>query len=266
VIEPTSSTELAAEAATVFTHVLVGVDQSPASIDAVRQAARLAQPEGTLTFLAAWAIPRRTLEPAGTTTMLAATTGPPVTYGVLGPGPADDEAADIRRRAAEHAVGLASAEVAASATKIAEGVAWEELVAESTREHSTLVAVGSHGHGRIPGLLRGSTMTEVVHKSPCSVLVARPAGDEFPQRILVHVDGSPASRFAQEVGRQVATRFGSEFRQFAAVEPLLAASADADLVVVGSHGLHGLRALASVSERVAHTARCSTLIVRLRTA
>jgi len=32
--------------------------------------------------------------------------------------------------------------------------------------------------------------------------------------------------------------------------------------VVGSRGLHGLQALGSVSERVAHEARCSTLIVR----
>jgi nucleotide-binding universal stress UspA family protein len=36
----------------------------------------------------------------------------------------------------------------------------------------------------------------------------------------------------------------------------------ADLVVVGSRGLHGLSALGSVSERVAHTAACSALVVR----
>ena len=46
------------------------------------------------------------------------------------------------------------------------------------------------------------------------------------------------------------------------VRALVAASADADLLVVGSRGLDGLRALGSVSERVAHRARCSTLIVR----
>jgi nucleotide-binding universal stress UspA family protein len=31
---------------------------------------------------------------------------------------------------------------------------------------------------------------------------------------------------------------------------------------VGSRGLHGLRALGSVSERVAHDASCSVLVVR----
>ena len=36
----------------------------------------------------------------------------------------------------------------------------------------------------------------------------------------------------------------------------------ASLVVVGSRGLGGVRALGSVSERVAHRAPCSVLIVR----
>jgi nucleotide-binding universal stress UspA family protein len=39
-------------------------------------------------------------------------------------------------------------------------------------------------------------------------------------------------------------------------------SADADLLVVGSRGLDGFRALGSVSERVAHEASCSVLVVR----
>jgi nucleotide-binding universal stress UspA family protein len=35
-----------------------------------------------------------------------------------------------------------------------------------------------------------------------------------------------------------------------------------DLVVIGSRGLHGLKALGSISERVAHQAECSVLVVR----
>jgi nucleotide-binding universal stress UspA family protein len=46
------------------------------------------------------------------------------------------------------------------------------------------------------------------------------------------------------------------------VEVLLAAADNADLVVLGSRGLHGLPALGSVSERVAHRATCSVLVVR----
>jgi nucleotide-binding universal stress UspA family protein len=35
-----------------------------------------------------------------------------------------------------------------------------------------------------------------------------------------------------------------------------------DLLVVGNRGLQGLRSLGSVSERVAHEAACSVLVVR----
>jgi nucleotide-binding universal stress UspA family protein len=46
------------------------------------------------------------------------------------------------------------------------------------------------------------------------------------------------------------------------VRELAEASDEADLVVVGSRGLRGPLALASVSERVAHVARSSVLVVR----
>ena len=39
-------------------------------------------------------------------------------------------------------------------------------------------------------------------------------------------------------------------------------SHEVDLLVVGSRGLRGVRALGSVSERVAHQAHCSVLVVR----
>ena len=46
------------------------------------------------------------------------------------------------------------------------------------------------------------------------------------------------------------------------VDVLVASAADADLLVVGSRALHGLKSLGSVSERVAHQAHWSVLIVR----
>ena len=46
------------------------------------------------------------------------------------------------------------------------------------------------------------------------------------------------------------------------VKTLIASAGKADLVVVGSRGLGGLRSLGSVSERVAHRASCSVLVVR----
>jgi len=46
------------------------------------------------------------------------------------------------------------------------------------------------------------------------------------------------------------------------VDELTVLSERADLVVVGSRGLKGLRALGSVSERVAHRAHSPVLVVR----
>jgi nucleotide-binding universal stress UspA family protein len=46
------------------------------------------------------------------------------------------------------------------------------------------------------------------------------------------------------------------------VKALVAAAREDDLIVVGSRGLHGPKALLSVSERVAHQAHCPVLVVR----
>jgi Universal stress protein family len=136
----------------------------------------------------------------------------------------------------------------------------------------------------------GSTATEVIHKAPCSVLVARKRseGGEFPNKIVVGVDGSPESAAAYAVARRLSERFNAQLWPVVAhggkavdrrlidlivdrgredlpdepVAALVASSAGADLLVVGSRGLHGLRALGSVSERVAHQAHSSVLIVR----
>jgi nucleotide-binding universal stress UspA family protein len=46
------------------------------------------------------------------------------------------------------------------------------------------------------------------------------------------------------------------------VEALRKASVGSDLLIVGSRGLQGARALGSVSEWIAHRAACSVLVVR----
>jgi nucleotide-binding universal stress UspA family protein len=256
----------------VFERVLVGVDRSPASIEAVRQATVLCNQAGTLTLLSAWTVP-------------------PPTVSVVSTSFAHDLDPEVYRDAAARAVALAQAAVASAEDvdmKIVRGTAWGSLIQAAIAAEATLVAVGSHGQGRIRGILIGSTATEVIHKALCSVLVARPAGDGFPRRVVVGIDGSRESAAAFATARRIAARFGSELWPIVAhggegvdkaavaeivdyhhedlpddpVEALVAGSVDADLLIVGSRGLHGIKALGSVSERVAHQAHCSTLIVR----
>jgi nucleotide-binding universal stress UspA family protein len=97
--------------------------------------------------------------------------------------------------------------------------------------------------------------------------------------VLVGVDGSAGSLAAREAAHDNAARHGSPVEVVTAgeradtewadrvsswddahpVAALLGRSERADLVVVGSRGLQGLKALGSVSERVEHqaSARCS---------
>jgi nucleotide-binding universal stress UspA family protein len=257
------------EGANIFGSVLVGIDGSPEALEAARQASVLT--EGRLVLLAAYDI----------ATSLVGGTGPAV------PAYYDEERqrSEAERMVAERAE---SERLASAEGRIARGTSWGELIREVEREQHTLVVVGSHGQGRIKGIVLGSTATEVVHKAPCPVLVARTAGADFPRRIVVGVDGSPGSAASYAVARQLSERFGAELRAVVAqggdgvdkelvakivdheyedlpdepVRALVSAAADADLVVVGSRGLHGLRALGSVSERVAHRVHCSTLVVR----
>lgn len=251
---------------TVFGRVLVGIDGSPESCEAARQAATLA--DGPVALVAAYDLV------AG----LVGGNGPAI--------PAYIDQGRLRENA-ESAIERARAEVRGLSApgKVAMGRAWDVLLAEIDRENHTVVAVGSHGTGRALGIVIGSTATELVHKAPCSVLVARAAAGKFPSRIVVGVDGSEESAAAYEAAKVIAERFGATLEPILAyvddhvdleavqklvsryrgianlpVEALVSASADADLLVVGSHGLRGVKSLGSVSERVAHQAACSVLI------
>jgi nucleotide-binding universal stress UspA family protein len=159
-----------------------------------------------------------------------------------------------------------------------------ELLAE---RNATLVAVGASSRNRGIGIVRGSFTTEMLHRARSSVLVARPTSDvdSFPSSVVVGYDGSAGAEAALLAGRDVADRFRAGLKVIAAGEAaeiesdaladlvverherdalkvLLDASTGADLVVVGSRGLHGVRALGSISERIGHRAACSVLVVR----
>jgi nucleotide-binding universal stress UspA family protein len=264
-IAQTEETQLGAS---IFGRVLVGIDGSPESVEAARQAAALAR--GPVTLLAAYDLVRGLVGGVG-----------PATPAMV------DEAA--LRATAEDRLELARDALGGTAElKVGEGRPWDLLLHEIDRAGATLVAVGSHGHSRPVGIVIGSTATELIHKAPCSVLVTRTAPGSFPSRIVVGLDGSAESLAAYEVAQSLARRFEARLIPIVAcleedidpdaieqrvgrrvrsvfnypVEALVSASSESDLVVVGSRGLRGLKALGSVSERVAHEAASSVLIVR----
>jgi len=95
-------------------------------------------------------------------------------------------------------------------------------------------------------------------------LVAATGGKPVDVDGLVRLRGrEPAYAGVSARGRGATLRIPAlEWSELSPLEALLDASAHADLLVVGSRGLHGIAALGSVSERVAHRARCSVLVVR----
>lgn len=162
------------------------------------------------------------------------------------------------------------------------------LVSAARQAEATLVVAGAPASGRLGGIVLGSVGTHLLHRAPCSVLIARPSADEtaFPQSIIVGHDGSKGAAAAAAVAKELAHRFDAHLRILVAsggepvqidplaqedelewsplppLDALATASAEADLLVVGSRGLHGLRALGSVSERIGHLAHSSVLVIR----
>jgi len=256
----------------VFERIVVGIDGSPESLEAARQAATLIENDGHVTLVAAWDVAPTLVGGTGM--------GIPTYY---------DE--DAQRDAAGKAAQRSYEEIRHRLrpyVRVVRGRPSDVLIGEAGEDREALIAVGSHGTGRMRGILLGSTASEVVHKAPCSVLVARGTGAEFSGRIVVGIDGSAGSAAAYATARRLALRSKAELWPVVAhggkgvdkhgvelildgryedlpdepVRALVAAAADADLVVVGSRGLHGVKALGSVSERVAHQARSSVLVIR----
>ena len=231
-----------------FDRILVGYDGSEAADAALCQAMRLREPDGSLTAVTVC------LE------SLAAFTGP-------GVGRAARELHDQAEAAHLRALELLAGAPGTNALLV-RGRALQALASLVKKTDASLVAVGWGGHGRPAGIAFGSIPTVLVHESPASVLVARtcPEPEAFPRRIVVGVDGSDTSTPALLAAEAIARRLDAEIDIVAApespVDALVEAAADAGLLVVGSRHLHGLKALGSVSERVAHRAPCSVLVAR----
>lgn len=250
-----------------FARVLVGVDGTKESLDACRQAAELA-------------------EPGGSVEAAVVSLFPPAAASALGV----DDLAERLEREASTALAAASRILGPRAElHRLQGLTVAALLAEVERIGATLLVIGTEDRARVQEIVFGGAAGELLHKAPCAVLIARPAPDmsSFPREIVVGIDGSDAAERAFEAARSLAARRHSTIRSVVAsrdrhvdlarvtrrhhdaeevaaapVPALVDAAACADLLVVGSRGLHGIRALGSVSERVAHQAPCSVLVVR----
>ena len=175
----------------------------------------------------------------------------------------------------------------------------EVLLSEG--EQYDLLVLGSHDRSRATGIVIGSTASKAAHETQRSLLVARepPTPAEFPGNILLASDGSPGSWAAARAAARIAAAFSAplemlhvveeadaerqsvleaqaaEIKSVLGEEPQLfqpsghatqaiidtAESKGSSLLLTGRRGLHGIKALGSVSERVVHQAPCSVLLV-----
>jgi nucleotide-binding universal stress UspA family protein len=249
----------------IFDRIVCAVDGSPQSLEAARQAERLRTPDGILTLASVAEVNHAVHAGWAMSDLL---------------GKLDATACAALERATH--------EVHPARTRMLAGDVAPRLLDEIERELATLVALGPKGHSRAAGMLFGGASTELLHNAPCSILLARePQFGEFPLSVFAGVDGSAESLAAAAVAKEIAERFHAEYLVITAtggkhvdleavnglgvdvvtdeghpVWALAELSKEADLLVLGSRGLHGLRALGSISEQVAHRATCSVLVVR----
>lgn len=255
----------------VFDRVVCGVDRSEAGLTAASAAALVTAPQGSLTLVSANDSSIAVHAGWGMSQVLAEL--------------ATDAAAAL-------AEGSAKAQPWHELDgRLLEGDPLNVILGEIERREATLAVVGTHGHARATGIALGSVTTHLLHEAPCSVLVARgEIGPEYwPRRVVVGIDGSEGSAGAYRAATVLAERLGAGLRAVVAthdrgVDPeaarriapeleehdsraidlLSVFSGSTDLLVVGSRGLRGVRALGSLSERLAHDSQSSVLVVRGR--
>jgi nucleotide-binding universal stress UspA family protein len=260
----------------IFSSIVCGVDGSRPSLEAARQAALLTDDGAALVYVAvSWE--------QGTGATASATLS-------------HEHAHECLRRVRDDAreLGLAPALVDEHSDDPARRLI--ELAAGQD-----LLVLGIAGHSRAGGIMLGSAASAALHRSPVPVLVARrpPESVEFPSRIVLASDGTPMSDAATDMTARIAARHGAHVAIVAArdgeapfrrglaehaaqimtatgTEPVILSAggpphravADAArdfraaLVITGSRGLTGISAFRSVSERIAHAAPCSVLVIR----
>lgn len=180
-----------------FDTAVVGLDLSPSSFSAAREARALVAREGRLVLVT---IIERTV-----------VTAPPRHE--------PPEEIDAYRRKLE---GEARAKLEALARELTEGTAIAakvivrlgqpvtDLLEIVAREGAGLLAVGAHSRTAVERFVFGSVAEALVRQSPVPTLVARPwNGHELWRRVLVAVDHTPPARAAAMAAREIAKTVGA---------------------------------------------------------
>ena len=253
---------------TVFARIVVGVDGTNWGFEALRQALVLAPTENPVVHA-----------------VTALDTAPAIHSGFHAAHLAAllENEAEEARVAAETIIDSREG----SSARVGRGKPVDVLRRERDELQATLVALGGRRSSRFLGIMLGDTGTELVHDAACSALLAYPVdnGPWRPRKIVVGVDGSTHALAALRTAEELAEAHGGTLEVVAAtggklierdatwadrvetwdaahpVAALVDRSRTVDLVVVGSRGVHGIHTIGSVSERVAHQAHCTALIV-----
>jgi nucleotide-binding universal stress UspA family protein len=252
----------------VFARIVVGVDGTEWGFEALRQALVLAHEEDAVVHA-----------------VTALDTAPAIHTGLRAGHFAELLAneANEARNTAETIMGSAEGRSA----RVVRGKPVAVLRRERDELRATLVALGGRRSSRFLGIMLGDTGTGLVHDAACSVLLAYPTEDGpwRPRKIVVGFDSSTYALAALRTAEELANAHGGTVEVVAAtggktiesdaawgervdtwepahpVAALVERSRTVDLVVVGSRGVHGIRAIGIVSERVAHQAHCTVLVV-----
>ncbi|MQA79639.1 MAG: universal stress protein [Streptosporangiales bacterium] len=174
--------------------IVVGVDGSDDSLDAVAWAAELAYLRGRplrIVHAFVWPLMDVQLGPSPY--------GPP-DGGLAHAADGFVDAALTHARTASPGVGAWG--------EVVTGAAAPMLIAES--RHADTVVVGNRGLGGFSGLLVGSVGVNIAAHASCPVVVVRPGTGAGPSagRVVVGVDGSPESHLAISVAFEDASRRG----------------------------------------------------------
>jgi nucleotide-binding universal stress UspA family protein len=253
---------------TMFARIVVGVDGTEWGFEALRQALVLAPKDDPVVH----AVTALDTAPAIHTGFEAGH------FAALLANEAEEA-----RRAAETIIGSREG----FSARVVRGKPVDVLRRERDELEASLLALGGRRSSRFLGIMLGDTGTELVHDAACSALLAYPADDGpwRPRKIVVGVDGSTYALAALRTAEELADAHGGTLEVVSAtggkgverdaawtervetwdsahpVAALVEHSRTVDLVVVGSRGVHGIRAVGSVSERVAHQAHCTALVV-----